>query len=352
MARKTKNGYERLAKGPRTSGLLVATRQSLWLGQDHVLVVGNHGYTESYKRFYFAQVQGLILHQTQWGKIWTILLGIFLTGVIACLIPGLILGWHLSINWIMGILSTLFGLVLFMNLVKGPTCICTIHTAVQSQRLYALNRVRRAVPALQRLREKIECAQGPLDSTQITSAMLEQNPSPATSSSKPARKLRTGTGRRSIGTQIHTALFSLLLADCLHSALRINLQSAMLTTAGVLLGFALIILTVVGLVRQQNSALPAGLRRTTWFAAGHLGICSLFGSIYNMTIAISNPTIMGNAWNRMSATSNLAAMDSPAMMTFIVYSLVTSLLIGAIGLRALERYRRTTMTPPPLPPPT
>jgi hypothetical protein len=98
--------------------------------------------------------------------------------------------------------------------------------------------------------------------------------------------------------------------------------------------------------------LPAGLRRTTWFAAGHLGICYLFGTIYNMTVAISNPEIMGNPWNRISGTSNLAAMDSPAMMTFILYSLVTSLVIAAIGLRALHRYRSTTMTPPPLPPPT
>ena len=190
-------------------------------------------------------------------------------------------------------------------------------------------------------------------SIELTSpAMLERNASPAMNGRTAARKLRKGAGRRSIGTRIHTVLFSFLLVDCLHSALRINLHSAMLTATGVLLGFVLIILTVVGLVRQQNSTLPAGLRRTTWFAAGHLGICYLFGTLYNMTVAISNPAIMGNAWNRISGTSNLAAMDSPPLMTFIVYSFVASLIIGVIGLRALDRYRSTTMAPPPLPPPT
>jgi hypothetical protein len=350
MARKTKNGYERLAKGHRASGLLVATRQILWLGQDHVLVVSNQGYTESYKRFYFTQVQGLILRQTSWGKVGTVLLGILLTGMIACLIPGLILGWHLSINWITGCLAALFGLLILVNLVKGPTCVCTIHTAVQSQRLHALNRLRRAVPALHRLRAEIERVQGPLDLTQVTPSMLERIPSPAPGRTS-ARNLRKGGDRRISGARIHAALFFLLLTDCIHTALRINLHGAMLTAVGALLGFVLIVLTAMGLIRQQNAALPADVRRTTWFAAGHLVICHLFGSIYNMVFSISNPATRGNAWIRISTISDLQAMDSPALMTFLVYALVASLLIGAIGLRALERHRRTTVAPPPLPPP-
>ena len=162
MARKTNNGYERLAKGHRASGLLVSTRQSLWLGKDHMLVVNNHGYTESYKRFYFSQVQGLILRQTPWGTVQTVLLGILLIGMTAGLIPGLILGWHIAINWTTGGLAGLFGLLALVSMIKGPTCTCTIHTAVQSQRLHALPRVRRAVSALHRLREEIELVQGAL----------------------------------------------------------------------------------------------------------------------------------------------------------------------------------------------
>ena len=37
---------------------------SLWIGEDHLLLVELRGFTETYRRFYFRDVQAIILRRT------------------------------------------------------------------------------------------------------------------------------------------------------------------------------------------------------------------------------------------------------------------------------------------------
>ncbi|NQU40668.1 MAG: hypothetical protein HQ523_11995 [Lentisphaerae bacterium] len=350
MARKTHNGYTRLAKGRRASGLVVATRQSLWLGEDHLLVVNNHGYTEDYKRFYFAQVQGVVLHQTPGGTLRMGLLLFVLLGSTLTLLPGLIFGWPATMNWVTGSLTGICAALLLIGQVKGPTCSCTIHTAVQSHRLHALHRLRHAVPALQQLRECIELVQGPLDPAQLTQIMMDGTPPLAGSRTRTAERGRKPQ-LRAIKTTTHAAVFVLLLGDCIHSAIRITQSGIALLAIGMLTGTALTVLTVLALVRQQNSTLPLSVRRTTWFAAGHLGICQAIGMVYAIICAISHPETSGDSWNRMKAMAAIQALESPGLMAILIYAIIASLVIGATGLRLLERHRIAASAPPPLQPP-
>src|SRR5262252_7141323 len=97
--------YRRLSRGRnrRRFALVTTTRSSLWLGKDHLLVIDSSGYTETYKRFHFRDIQALVLCRTdRWLYQAVILaaLGCFF-GLIAILGSG-------PVTWVFGILAGIF----------------------------------------------------------------------------------------------------------------------------------------------------------------------------------------------------------------------------------------------------
>jgi len=131
-------------------------RVTLYLAPDHLLYVSSTGFTESYRRFYFRDIHALTVRKTITGPLlsafWGTLLFFCLVGALS---TGSAVGW---LWW--GIPGTLFFALLLGNVLRGPTCVCEIHTAVQSRRLYSVNRLRRAERFLAVLRPLLFAAQG------------------------------------------------------------------------------------------------------------------------------------------------------------------------------------------------
>ena len=131
-------------------------RSSLWLGRDHVLCVDSTGYTERYRRFYFRDIQAVVLRKTQHGAVWALafgsLAGLFTLFAVILKDPV----WP----YVLGTLAGLSALGLLLQLAEGPTCVCHLGTAVQSEELPALNRLRREILKDHRddlsLRQRIE----------------------------------------------------------------------------------------------------------------------------------------------------------------------------------------------------
>jgi hypothetical protein len=142
--------YKRLPG--RSRGLFLTS--TLWEGSDHVLLVHTHGVTESYRRFYHADIRDLVICQTKNGLMMTAVLGVLGVGlgVPAFFVP-------LAGAVAFGIFSGLFLLAALINHLLGPTCLCTIRTAVQTQELPSLNRIRTAHKAFARIRPAIAAAQ-------------------------------------------------------------------------------------------------------------------------------------------------------------------------------------------------
>src|SRR2546421_4946865 len=71
--------YTRLTRARRYTGksfgFISAASSSLWLGKDHVLLIESNGYSEGYKRFYFKDIQALIIRKTQTWMIRALILG-------------------------------------------------------------------------------------------------------------------------------------------------------------------------------------------------------------------------------------------------------------------------------------
>jgi hypothetical protein len=156
--------YQRLTRSKSRSvfGILAVSRSSLWLAKDHLLVIDTNNYTETYKRFYFRDIQALLIRRTERWKINAVVLGAAaaLCGSIGFF--GGVQGNVPAVAWIFGGVAGLFLLGLTFNLAAGPTCVCHLRTAVQVELLPSLNRVRGTRKALGRLRPLLAQAQGQL----------------------------------------------------------------------------------------------------------------------------------------------------------------------------------------------
>ncbi len=148
-----------------------STRSSLWIARDHLLNVDSNRYTESYKRFYFQDIQAIIVRKNGRRSFWNSLLlvlivfyfGAFLyfngRTIDADAIPALILG--------VGFLVVPF----ILNNLMGATCTCTLQTAVQKEDLPSLNRMPRVNRVLARVRPLIAAAQGQLSREEIAAGV-------------------------------------------------------------------------------------------------------------------------------------------------------------------------------------
>lgn len=129
------------------------TRASLWMGEDHLLYQLSTGFTEDYKRFYYGDIQSIVICKTMRFTVWN-----FVLAGIAIFCGLLAFGLkHNSfappVLYTIAFFSFLFFVV---NLALGPTCICRLYTQVSEEELYSLKRIRTARKVLKILTPRIE----------------------------------------------------------------------------------------------------------------------------------------------------------------------------------------------------
>ena len=170
----TEKEYHRLpGTGQRRQGFVsaIAIRSRLWLGKAHLLCVDSMGFSEDYKRFYFRDIQAVVIRRTSRGKIWN---GVF--GGLAALIGLIAIVVNQPVaSSIIGGFAGLFLVLLLINIAMGPTSVCHLRSPVQTEELPSLSRLRRARKVLARLQPLIAAAQGRLTPEEITVRMDELN---------------------------------------------------------------------------------------------------------------------------------------------------------------------------------
>jgi hypothetical protein len=184
MSKAPKEYTKMSGRGIRTGGgsFLALTRSfcRLWLGSDHVLLTDRTGYTETYKRFYFRDIQAIIIQRTNKARIVSIILGFFtfIFLMVAWLAPGV--PGHVS----GGIIAGFFGLFLSINVWRGPSCMTYVKTAVQTEQWPAWSRVKVARKGKQMLRSRLLEAQGEIPAEEmrvrLDDILRRQSESPGT----------------------------------------------------------------------------------------------------------------------------------------------------------------------------
>lgn len=157
--------YKKLpGRGLRREGFITFARTycTLWLANDHILSIDHRVFSESYRRFYFRDIQAMIIQRTNRGKVWNIILAV-LTGLSALI--AMRVGEYATVSWV--IISGILGVLLFVNWLRGPTCKCHILTAVQREILPSLGRLKTAEKVTPSLKRLIEKTQGQLNLEEI-----------------------------------------------------------------------------------------------------------------------------------------------------------------------------------------
>jgi len=156
--------YHKLpGRARRHFGLVSRQRQRLWLAEDHLLCVWDKAYSERYKRFYLSDIQAISICPTGSGRVANALLAaaalIFVVLTVS-LLDSAGDAWAGVAVAFLGVLVLSFVLALGLNILFGPTCACFLYTAVHTERLACLGRLRTAQKVVTRLRPAIEEAQG------------------------------------------------------------------------------------------------------------------------------------------------------------------------------------------------
>jgi hypothetical protein len=304
---------------------------TLWLGADHMLSIDSKRVSEDYKRFYYADIQSVVTRKTIRGKIQNLFLGLFcgLLTLLATLMGG---AWVIFFS----IMAGLFFLILLFNYLLGPTCECHLRTAVQTEKLPSLNRLRSVRKAMDRLRPLIERAQGTLTPEAIEENALKearQATSPSATSKAP-KALRHEHGN------FHSILFFLLLAWGLFAGIFIFYNHVAVTLISSAITMATGVFVIIALVKQHESDMKDSVRAITWTTLGFVCIDFFLSYILFFFTMVKHPEAVRNQWELFKAFSTLSPMESPWLMGIAVFSVVCSFTLGVLGLISLKGFRQ------------
>jgi hypothetical protein len=344
--------YRRLpGRGRKTSGFISvgATVNTIWLASDHLLLRESvYGLSETYKRFYFRDIQAFIVRRSPawigWISVLTALslIFFFVWGVT---------GWH---GWGWPFFSALCFVLTMVQLARGPSCVTYLVTAVQRELLGSLNRLRKAqrvlkilVPLIEEKQGKFDLATGAETATPRTSAAHRSVPPMLPGSAIVAP---TSAARFS---WVHLALFATtFLGGCValweefkSSALTLNAASYFLAAIVVL---AIITLIVQG--RRRVNKMVAGL---TWtITIGYIVAWILVFSIYTTVYSFQRARERAIRHNPPEVVFDLKPSSLRQMPGFDYVLLIygaCSAALGVAGIGSLFLSGPRGKEPPPLP---
>lgn len=162
--------YRRLTRSRRRRGgfyKIFGSRSSLWLGKDHLLSVDVSGFSETYKRFYFRDIQKITIRTTWRRTIWNVAGGVLFLIFLA----EVLIDRPTGVPSI--IVTVILGVLLLLNNILGTACRVYLQTAVQVEELPSLSRVRRTRRVWGRIRPRIAESQGLLTPEEASSRLRE-----------------------------------------------------------------------------------------------------------------------------------------------------------------------------------
>lgn len=342
MARKNTLPYRRLPGGR-------LTRYSLWQADDHLLNVQRREFTERYERFYFRDIQAIVLHRTATFVVLTVIF-LSLTALMALLAmtrenTGVMVFW-----WIM---TATFGTVALWNWRLGPTCVCYLFTAIDRYRVRALSRIKIANRVIERLQPLIQRAQHDLE-TQASQAP----PAPEPNGQGMYLRQTQVTHARPVEPPpimhyhgaTHIAVFVLLLLNGLvlsgvllrYGALTVGGYAATLVALGVCM--------IIALVKQSGTDMPRSIQGFIWAQLGYIILSLLIGVIF-VSVAFFTfirdfgPEVVNDESAVANMLTHLSPADFPVFVGIAIVLIAVALALGGTGLILLQRFRQASASP-------
>ena len=284
--------------GYRVEGNMVMTirraMSRLWLGPDHLLCTERSGFTEDYKRFYYRDIQAIIVRRTPRARIQNLVLGI----LVFCCLGGVAATGEVG-HWMWGILAGTLGVFLLANLLQGPSCVTHLKTAVQLEELPAWRRLWHANRGIPMLRVRILAAQGEL-TTEETGARVDALMTQEIQAS-PVRAGQTATlhatSLKHYTGQAHKILFVALIVEGLISLARIWLNSLPLVIVDAVVATASTGLIIFALIRQYETDLKPEIKQLMWGVAVLGGVQMVAAYVTQIVFGMSHPGTIRSEWD-------------------------------------------------------
>jgi hypothetical protein len=325
--------YTRL---PGRSPLINPMRSSLWLGDDHLLLVSHSFVAENYRRFPLHAVQAIVSTQTRRGRTYNIVFACI--GALQLLAMAL---WSLksfSLAMISGMPLLFTLLLVLINVRRGPTCRTILRTAVQTVDLGSLSRLRAARRVTAMLVNSIEAAQGFVPSERL-SELSAQSLSGNAVGQQVAPIVPVVSRRAEVAAPVptycrgraHSVLFSMVIGvGCCSLA---GLLPGVFSLVSVLSLILLLLIFGTGIgagIAQIGSTMPTRLKVFAWLSPGYhivTFVATVVAAIIYAVIHFSDGGTQG-------------LTDHIAYRLFALFDFAVSAMIGAFGLVWLGRYRR------------
>jgi hypothetical protein len=324
--------YKRL---PGKKKNFLVGKSTLWLAADHVLHIYARFGFEDYKRFYLADIQAITVQKTLGGWVLNLVFGIL----------GAFFGF--SLLWVDGLAKIFPGIMtvalflgLILNWLRGPTCKTTLQTAVQTETLHSLHRLRTALKVMDRLKDLIHRVQGSLNAD----VYGRQPASIRKTTAVPAARRKTqkaDSGLRNEPGRVHLALYTLLVFDGLLLVIHGSLHDMTLTLIGVVVSMAIAVVTIIALVKQTGSNLSQGLRILTWTALGYVCVLFFLGYIVGMVMVFEDPAMAANQWELLERWTAMSLLENPLIATLNIINLIGAFGLGIPGLLMLNHHLKS-----------
>ena len=275
---------------------------SLWTGADHLLSVKSTRFQEQYKRFYFRDIQAIVVTRS---PRWVVSTPMFVGGAVV-LITALILRRLLPVpaGWLWLLLAALTGVWVYVS--AAQSCTCRLYTAVSRENLPSIYRMWTARKAVAELERSIAQVQGVFTENWAEAVDL-QALGPAQAAGSPAaggRRTATAHSR----TWVSDIFLASLLADAVVTLLAMRSPSPWLANLSMPLTGGQMASAIGIFVQRYRGVLRIGMQR--------LAIASLV-FIGGITYVQMITDAMDAAWRASAGLSPCAPGRDPA--SFVLY---------------------------------
>jgi hypothetical protein len=233
------------------------------------------------------------------------------------------------------IIAGVMLLIWVINFFRGPTCETYLLTAVQTEKLHSLHRLKITQPVMNRLRSLIEQRQGRINPETVDRQSAYPFPN-QTQLSSPGRNRQNQTAQKPEKGRVHLAVFVLLVVDGVSIAFSFLYMHVALSLLSTAVSMGMGICVIVALVKQHESNLKQSLRTLTWAALGYVCFSFVAGYIVSITLTFKHPEIWQNQWELFKLLSSISPWDSPLLMAVNIIALSGALFIGIPGLLMLK----------------
>ncbi len=316
-------------------------KRSLWQGPDHLLWVKTAFLHENYKRFYYTDIQALILCRNGRQHIWTVLWGILTL---------IFLGITLSTSrafYFAPVMTGVWAVCLMINLYKGPCCDVYIQTAVQFERLSHLVRVPKAVKTMERIKGLVENVQGAFSYPQEAAidGRVENRGSASSSSDVggEARAMPKETIRGAFSPYLHYGLFAVLLAAGFVGLAQWKFKSTILATFDLITLALILVLVIMAIARWHRHVKGTLLSALGWLSVIWGGLHLTASYILFIATNIKYPGLGHNQSEIYKLYLQMYTIDQIGVTTAIIGFALSALALGTFGLVAtVEQHRSIT----------